>query len=151
VLLKLDLKEIRTEIEISSSSRRAWNILTDFSHYQEWNPVITQIIGEARIGDKLKISVKTNKGKTRIYRPTITKCEENLELRWKGRSILPGLLTGERIFRLDEKSKDRVRLLHSELFSGIAIVLAGDRLSSDVQNSLREMNIAFKNRIEQET
>ena len=145
------MKEIRTEIEISTSSQRAWNILTDFSHYREWNPIITQIIGEAHIGDRLKISLKTNKGRIRIYRPTITKCEENHELRWKGRSILPGLLTGERIFRLDERSDDRVRLTHSELFSGIAIILAGDRLSTDVQNSLLEMNIAFKNRVEQET
>ena len=145
------MKEIRTEIEISSSSQRAWDILTDFSHYQEWNPTITQIIGEARIGERLKLSLKTNKGKMRIYRPTITRCEVNHELRWKGRSNLPGLLTGERIFRLDETSENRVRLVHSELFSGIAIVLAGDRLSTDVQNSLLGMNIAFKNRVEQET
>ena len=145
------MKEIRTEIEISTSSQRAWNILTDFSHYREWNPIITQIIGEAHIGDRLKISLKTNKGKIRIYRPTITKCEKNQELRWIGRSILPGLLTGERIFRLDETSENRVRLVHSELFSGIAIILAGDRLSTDVQHSLLEMNIAFKNRVEQET
>ncbi|MGI8832384.1 MAG: SRPBCC domain-containing protein, partial [Nitrososphaeraceae archaeon] len=96
-------------------------------------------------------SLKTNKGKIRVYRPTITKFEENHELRWKGRSILPGLLTGERVFRLDETSEHRVRLVHSELFSGIAIVLAGDRLSTEVQNSLLEMNIAFKNRVEQET
>jgi hypothetical protein len=145
------LKEIRTEIEISSSSQRAWNILTDFSQYQEWNPIITQIIGEARIGARLKISLKTNEGKIRVYRPTITKFEENHELRWKGKSILPGLLTGERVFRLDETSEHCVRLVHSELFSGIAIVLAGDRLSTEVQNSLVEMNIAFKNRVEQET
>jgi hypothetical protein len=145
------LKEIRTEIEISSSSQRVWNILTDFSHYQEWNPIITRIIGEARVGDRLKISLKTKKGKIRIYKPTITKCEVNHELRWKGRSILPGLLTGERIFRLDETSENCVHLMHSELFSGIAILLAGDNLSTDVQNSLLEMNIAFKNRVEQET
>lgn len=145
------MKEIRTEIEISSSSQRAWDILTDFSHYQEWNPTITQIIGEARIGERLKLSLKTNKGKMRIYRPTITRCEVNHELRWKGRSNLPGLLTGERIFRLDETSENRVRLVHSELFSGIAIVLAGDRLSTGVQKSLLGMNIAFKNRVEQET
>lgn len=145
------MKEIRTEIDLSSSSQRAWNILTDFSRYQEWNPIITQIIGVARIGDRLRISLRTNKGKIRIYRPTITKFEQNHELRWKGSSILPGFLTGERVFRLDETSEDRVRLVHSELFSGIAIVLAGDRLSTDVQNSLLEMNIAFKNRVEQET
>lgn len=145
------MKEIRTEIEIEASPQRAWNILTDFSHYHEWNPIITQIIGEARIGDRLKISLTTNKGKIRIYRPTITKFEENHELRWKGRSFVPGLLSGERRFRLDETSEDRVRLVHSELFSGLAIVLAGDRLSTDVQNGLLEMNSEFKKRVEQES
>jgi hypothetical protein len=84
------LKEIQTEIELHSCVSTAWKILTDFSTFHVWNPVITQIIGEARLGEKLKISVRTNKGKTRIYRPTITKLEENHELRWKGKSFIPG-------------------------------------------------------------
>jgi hypothetical protein len=142
------LKEVRTEIELHSCVSAAWKILTDFSSFHIWNPVIIQIIGEARLGEKLKISVRTNKGKTRIYRPTITKLEENHELRWKGKSFIPGFLNGERIFIFQEISRDYIRLLHSELFSGFGTIIAGRRLIEDVESSLQQMNNAFKKRVE---
>lgn len=145
------MKEIRTEIVIQSSSLTAWKVLTDFARFHEWNPVITRIIGKARMGEKLKINVKTSKGTIRIYRPTIIRLEENHELRWKGKSFLPGFLNGERIFTFDQLSEGRVRLLHSELFSGLGSFIAGDRLFKDVQNSLHQMNDAFKKRVEHTT
>jgi hypothetical protein len=145
------LKEIRSEIELHSSVSTAWKILTDFSTFHVWNPVIIQIIGEACLGEKLKISVRTKKGKTRIYRPTITKLEENHELRWKGKSFIPGFLNGERIFIFQQTSRDYIRLLHSELFSGFGTIIAGHRLIEDVESSLQQMNNAFKKRVEYET
>ena len=145
------MKEIRTEIELYSCVSAAWKVLTDFSAFRTWNPVIIQIIGEARLGEKLKISVRTSKGKNRIYRPTITKLEENHELRWKGKSFIPGFLNGERIFIFQEISRDHIRLLHSELFSGFGTIIAGRRLIEDVESNLQQMNSAFKKRVEHET
>ncbi len=143
-----ELKEIRTEIEINSSPSVAWKVLTDFTSFPQWNPVITRIDGEARIGEKLRISVRTSKGKLRIYAPTITKLEENHELRWKGKSFLPGLLDGERIFTFDQGAKDNIRLVHSELFSGLGSLISGNSLFKDIEISLNQMNIAFKKRVE---
>ena len=145
------MKEIRTEIELYSCVSAAWKVLTDFSAFRTWNPVIIQIIGEARLGEKLKISVRTSKGKNRIYRPTITKLEENHELRWKGKSFIPGFLNGERIFIFQEISREHIRLLHSELFSGFGTIIAGRRLIEDVESNLQQMNSAFKKRVEHET
>jgi hypothetical protein len=142
------LKEIRTEIELHSCVSAAWKVLTDFSTFHTWNPVIIQIIGEARLGEKLKISVRTSKGKNRIYRPTITKLEEDHELRWKGKSFIPGFLSGERIFIFQEISRDYTRFLHSELFSGFGTIIAGRRLIEDVESNLQQMNSAFKKRVE---
>ena len=79
------MKEVKTEIEIHSSPATAWRVLTDFSSYVEWNPVIVKITGEARSGERLEISLRTSRGRVRTYRPVITKFEENHELRWKGR------------------------------------------------------------------
>ena len=142
------MKEIRTEIELHSCVSAAWKVLTDFSTFHTWNPVIIQIIGEARLGEKLKISVRTSKGKNRIYKPTITKLEEDHELRWKGKSFIPGFLSGERIFIFQEISRDYTRLVHSELFSGFGTIIAGRRLIEDVESNLQQMNSAFKKRVE---
>ena len=138
------MKQIQTEIEIYSSPSTAWKILTDFSSFRKWNPIIIQIAGEARLGEKLKISVRTSKGTVRAYTPTITVFNENHELRWKGKSFL----NGERIFTFIQISEERIRLQHSELFTGLGSFVAGARLFKDIENSLQQMNNAFKKRVE---
>jgi hypothetical protein len=145
------MKEVRSEIEIHSSPLTAWKILTDFPSFDKWNPVIVKITGDARLGERLQISLRTNKGKIRTYRPVITKFEQNHELRWKGSSSIPGFLNGERIFTFYRTGEDHIRLLHVELFSGLGAILAGSRLLKDVKLSLQQMNIAFKKKVEQET
>ena len=145
------MKEVRSEIEIHSSPLTAWKILTDFPSFDKWNPVIVKITGEARLGERLEISLRTNNGKIRTYRPVITKFEENHELRWKGSSSIPGILNGERIFAFYRTGEDRIRLLHLELFSGLGAIIAGSRLIKDVKLNLQQMNIAFKKKVEQET
>lgn len=145
------MKEIKTEIELYSSPINAWKILTDFNSFRRWNPIITQIAGEARLGKKLVISVMTGKGTVRTYTPTITMMTENHELRWKGKSFIPGLLIGERIFRLDQISENRTLLLHSEIFTGLGSYVAGARLFRDVEKSLQQMNNAFKKKVEEST
>ncbi len=50
------MKEIKTEIDIHSSSEKVWRILTDFSKYPEWNPFIDRISGELKEGSKLSSS-----------------------------------------------------------------------------------------------
>ena len=144
------MKEVRTEIEIESSPLTAWKVLTDFSSYDKWNPVM-RITGLARLGERLEITLRTLRGKTRTYRPIITKVEENKELRWRGSSSIPGLLNGERIFTFHRVTSNTIRLKHLELFSGLGAILGGSRLTEDVRLNLTEMNSAFKKKVEQES
>jgi hypothetical protein len=145
------MKEVRTEIEIESSPLTAWKVLTDFSGYNKWNPVIVRITGLPRLGQRLEITLKTHSGKSRTYRPVITKVEENIELRWKGSSSIPGFLNGERIFTFNRITSNTIRLTHLEVFSGLGAILSGSRLMEDVRLNLAEMNIAFKKKVEQES
>jgi uncharacterized protein YndB with AHSA1/START domain len=83
------LKEIRTEIDIKASAEKVWEVLTDFNNFPQWNPFIRQINGDPKVGTKLKIHLHTSSGKSRTYRPTVTKVEPNRELRWSGKSLNP--------------------------------------------------------------
>ena len=53
----MTMKELRTEIEIQASPEKVWAILTDLSKYPEWNPFIHKAIGQAKVGEKVDISV----------------------------------------------------------------------------------------------
>ena len=145
------MKEIRTEIEIKASPEKVWQVLTDFASYPQWNPFIRKINGEAKTGSKLEIQLQTSSGKSRSYRPVITKVEPNRELRWSGKSFLPGMFNGERIFTIEPVGTDHVRFVHTEIFTGLGVSLAGNRLDKDIRTSFEQMNKALKTRAEQGT
>jgi hypothetical protein len=146
------LKEIHTQIDIKASAERAWHLLLDFNNYSQWNPFIRQINGTPNVGTKLEIHLQTAGGKKRIYRPTITKVEPYHELRWYGKSFIPGIFNGERIFTIEtrEANQNHILFLHREIFTGLAVTLAGDRLDTDMYQSFEKMNRAFKTKLEEE-
>ena len=139
-------KEIRTEVEIAASPRRVWEVIANFAKYEEWNPFIRQVLGEAREGAKLEIRITTPAGVNRTYEPTVTRIEPEKELRWMGK--VPGLLNGEHIFMMEEIGAGRVRLVHSEVFGGFLSSFFGSKTDRDIRAGLEQMNAALKRRAE---
>ncbi|HEX2306465.1 MAG TPA: SRPBCC domain-containing protein [Nitrososphaeraceae archaeon] len=141
------MKTIETQITVNSTIEKIWNILTNFEEYELWNPFMTRVVGDAKLGSKITVKIQTARGKQRTYNPIITKFEINRELRWKGKSFLPGIFDGERIFII-EKSYNKVLFLHKEIFRGLGVKLVGDRLDEDLRESFDKMNNALKIRAE---
>jgi len=142
------LKTIETNIIVDSNPNKIWSILTKFEEYELWNPFMTKVVGNAILGSKIEVNIKTISGKQRTYFPIITKCEINRELRWKGKSFLPGIFDGERIFVIEETNNNRVSFLHKEVFKGLGVKLVGDKLDQDLRESFVIMNKALKARAE---
>ena len=142
------MKEIHTQIDIKASAERAWQVLIDFNNYSQWNPFIRQINGAPKVGTKLEIHLHTASGKRRIYKPTVTKLEPYHELCWFGKSFLPGIFNGEHIFNIETLGVNHILFLHREVFTGLGVALAGDRLDRDLYQSFEKMNNAFKEKLE---
>jgi hypothetical protein len=142
------VKEVRSEIEINSYPESVWRILTDFATYDHWNPFINKIIGLPTEGSKVEIYIETPSGKNRKYSPRITKVEEGRELRWVGKSFLPGFLNAEHIFMIEVLQPERVRFIQREVFDGLLTSLFGKGLDTDVRQGFQEMNGALKKRAE---
>jgi hypothetical protein len=142
------VKEVRSEIEINSYPEIVWRILTDFASYDQWNPFIKKISGRAREGDIIDIYIETPSGKKRKYSPRIIKVEEARELRWVGKSSLPGFLDAEHIFTIEELQPERLRFIQRELFGGLISRLFGKGFDTDVKQGFRDMNNALKKRVE---
>ena len=142
------MKEVRSEIEINSYPESVWKILTDFATYDQWNPFINQIIGLPTEGSKIDIYIETPSGKKRKYSPRITKVEEGRELRWFGKSSLPGFLNAEHIFTIEELQPESVRFIQREVFDGLLTRLFGKGLDKDVMQGFQDMNEALKKRAE---
>jgi hypothetical protein len=142
------MKEISTEIVIQGSSVDVWNVLTDFRSYPRWNPFIKEIRGDLIVGSKLELKIVTPKKKIRTYNPVVTVVTPNSELRWYGRAFMPGILDGERIFRINHNGSQSVRFEHKEIFSGLGALIGSRFLVKDVFESENNMNTALKLEVE---
>ena len=142
------MKEVRSEIEINSYPESVWRILIDFAAYDQWNPFINKIIGAPTEGSKIDIYIETPSGKNRRYSPRITKVQEGRELRWFGKSSLPGFLNAEHIFIIEELQPERVRFIQRELFDGLLTRVFGKGVDTDIRQGFQDMNDALKKRAE---
>jgi hypothetical protein len=142
------VKEVHSEIEINSFPENIWRILIDFAAYDQWNPFINKIIGVPKEGSKIEIYIESRSGKNRKYSPRITKVEEGRELRWFGKSSLPGFLNAEHIFTIEELQPVRVRFIQREVFSGLLTRIFGKGVDTDIRQGFQDMNNALKKRAE---
>ncbi len=142
------MKAIETHIIVDCTPEKIWDILTNFEKYESWNPFMTKVEGDAKLGAKIKVQIRTMRGKQRIYHPIITRFEINKELRWKGKSFLPGIFDGERIFLIDKTADNKVAFFHKELFSGLGVKLVGNKLDENLGEGFEKMNLALKKRAE---
>ena len=143
------MKKISTQIEISASQDRVWEILTDFPSLPEWNPFIRSAQGELEPGKRLNIYIKPSKGMGMKFKPTVLKAEPNRELRWIGRLGSPGVFDGEHFFIIEPLPDDRVRFVQGEMFTGILVpLMAPMGVFKNTRIGFREMNEALKERAE---
>lgn len=142
------MKTIETQIKANTTPEKIWKILINFEEYELWNPFMIKVVGDAKLGSKIMVKIQTVRGKQRTYYPTITRLEINKELRWKGKSFLPGIFDGERIFIIEKSTDNKVSFIHKEIFTGLGVKLVGDKLDEDLRESFDKMNIALKTKAE---
>jgi hypothetical protein len=58
------------------------------------------------------------------------------------------MFNGEHIFTIKTLEENHILFLHREVFTGLGVVLAGDRLDKDMYQSFEKMNNAFKAKLE---
>ncbi|MGD9212158.1 MAG: SRPBCC domain-containing protein, partial [Desulfobacteraceae bacterium] len=113
------MRELFTEIEIKTTPEHLFNILTDFSHFSEWNPFIREIRGEAKEGRRIRVRIEPSMGMSMTFRPVIRRVILNRGFCWQGELIPPGLLDGEHCFEIVPLNNGNVRFVQSETFRGV--------------------------------
>lgn len=141
-------KQIETDIEINASAETVWNILTNFEAHPSWNPLVREISGLPKEGERLRVFIQPQGGKGMVFKPVVLKAEANRELRWLGKLLVPGLFDGEHYFRIEPVSEGRVRFIHGETFRGILVGLFAKGLDNGTKQGFRGMNEALKKRAE---
>ena len=140
------MKQLRTEIILNASTEQVWKGLTDFESYKNWNPFIVSLEGELKKGGKLKATM-LNKGKKNIFKPMITKLEENREFEWLGSGLL-GMFKGRHYFQLEDLGNGQTKLIHGESFSGLLSGPIMKMIGEDTLKNFQAMNKGLKEVVE---
>jgi len=141
------MREIKTEITISASTKTVWSVLMDFDNYPNWNPFMKSIQGEKIIGQKLIVKIQPPNGKEMTFKPEILVLESNKELKWLGKAGLKGVFDGAHSFQLEQQNDGSTKFIHGEKFSGILVGLM-DKTLDKTELGFRQMNEALKKECE---
>jgi len=142
------MKEIRTEVLINASPNKVWNFFSDFKHYPEWNPFIHFIHGDVSVGNVVKIKLTPPDAKPMIFKPKVLKVSPNIELRWLGHLIIPGLFDGEHIFEFIDNKNGTTTFIQREIFTGILVPLLKKMLDDNTKRGFELMNMKLKEKCE---
>ena len=141
------MKNIQTEILINTDITKVWDVLMNFDSYPKWNPFITSISGEPKLGSRLTVSIKPPGGNGMTFKPNILTLEANKEFRWKGKLGINGIFDGEHYFILESVDKDITKFIHGEKFSGLLVPFVRKMLDK-TQKGFQIMNESIKKECE---
>lgn len=139
--------DIHTTIDIDAGATAIWRVLTDFSRYDEWNPMLRNVQVDVAAGAPVRFEVHRDGAKPLRLQARIALLSEPDELSWRGGR--KGILTGEHYFRIESLGEGRCRFHHGERFKGLLLPLAKGKLK-DAPVVYRSMNQALKKRVEQQ-
>lgn len=142
-------KDLLTQIEINASAEKVWQILSDFEAFPSWNSFVTKVVGKPEKGEKLTIEVQLPESQKLKFEPIVLKAEPNRELRWVGTMPL-GAFRGEHFFIIETVSRDQVRFIHGEHFSGWLVRWIWLFSGEAIERGYALMNGALKKRAEEE-
>ena len=143
------MRSISTTIDLDVPPDVAWDVLLDFPGHAAWDPFITELVGEARVGGRLVVELAPPGGRAMTFRPVITALEERSRLEWLGRLGVPGLFDGRHGFHLDPLPEGRCRLTHRETFRGLLVPLLWRSIGDRTTAGFEAFNQAFAARCAQ--
>lgn len=142
------MDDVRAEIEINAPPERVWQVLTDFTSYSGWNPLITRASGTAKTDAVLSLHLQPPQSRAIGLKARVLNCERHRQIRWLGKAWgLSALLEDEHSCLLESLPGGRTRLVQQESMRGLLRGLMGPT-DDQARQGLEAMNQALKARAE---
>lgn len=139
---------LHASVDIDASSAMVWAILTDFPAYRRWNPFLRAILGKARVGNRLSVTLQRQGHEPLSATSILTLLREPREMRWRQVRFLPFLFASEHKFSIEPRGGGNVRFHQSERVTGLLATRMSAGRQRSTEESFRLMNYALKARAE---
>jgi|SRR5215471_8457558 len=140
--------EIRTEIVINATPARVWDVLTDFSHYPDWNPFVLEVQGAVSQNARIRYRFEMPRGVRIWTAATVPVFERERELRFSAHFLTPGVFRGDHYFVIRPAGRDGVTFHHGEVISGLLFPAIRLILQNYGRPQFQALNRALKQRAE---
>ena len=110
------MKHYKISTSIKATPQTIWSILTDSSHYPDWNESVTKVEGTIALGQTIKVFAKVSPD--RAFPVKVVELTSAKQMVWQGGMPL-GLFKGVRTFSLTPQDNGEVRFTMEEQFSGL--------------------------------
>ena len=137
---------IETAIDLAAKPSEVWAVLTDFDRYNTWNPFITKVEGEPKLGSHVKVHVGIGQAAVPIEAEIVT-FRPDQKLVWRSKLFVPGLFDRDHSFEI-EPTDTGCTLTQTQTYMGPIAPAAGVLTSEVVRRGLKSMNEALKRRVE---
>lgn len=141
---------LRTEIIINATPEKVWAILTDFENYPSWNPFVTSLTGEIKVGNKIAVRIEPPEASANSFKPTVTALEVNKKFSWLGIVLFRGIFDGEHKFELIDNKNGTTTFVQSENFIGILVPFFKKMLDNNTRRGYEAMNKKLKELVEKQ-
>jgi len=135
---------LKTEITINTTPEKVWAILTDFKNYPSWNPFVTSLTGEVKVGNKIAVRIEPPEISANNFKPTVTALETNKKFSWLGVVLFRGIFDGEHKFELIDNKNGTTTFVQSENFIGILVPFFKKTLDNNTRRGYEAMNNKLK-------
>jgi hypothetical protein len=136
--------EIKTQITINTTPDKVWAVLTDFDNYPNWNPFVTSLTGDVRVGNKITVRIEPPGASVNNFRPTVTAFEPNKKLSWLGVFLFRGIFDGEHKFELSNNGNGTTTFIQQEKFIGLLVPFFKKMLDSNIRRGFEALNNKLK-------
>lgn len=139
------------QLQVDAPPEYLWRVLIDFESYSEWNPFITKVEGEARIGAEINLHVKLDPrlDSIRLWKEMIISLKDNQHLSYDTHFLSSTLFNAVRWQTIRPVEDGTKSIYHTyQKITGLASWpisrTFGDRICAGFEASSR----AFKQRVE---
>lgn len=142
------MKELTTEIQISSTPQVVWKKMTNLPDWPSWNPTVNKVKGRLALGEKINLTMSNCQGNDgKKYSATITRINEQKGFTYVAVMMNKFLFSVERIIEIKE-SEEGVIFSQKERYSGVLAGLFWKKMKEDALPMIESMNRALKKELE---
>jgi hypothetical protein len=138
---------IEHRIGIQAPPEAIWAVLSDVSHWKDWNPTYPRADGVVRIGSPLDLDLVLPGRKLQKIRPVILDWIPNEQIHWR-LTAAGGLVRTIRFLEIEKLTEAGCIFANGEVFDGLLGPSVGRSLRGSVRSGFAAMNEALKARVE---